>query len=407
MSKLFISGGPSYLASVPHGRRLLVVGAVSRLGMGMTPLALILSVIKAGNGFGAAGVATGVYGLAGAGAGPLVGRLMDRLGPSLLLRIMGPLNLGLTSGIWLASRSGLACTYVACGLAGATYPPLTAALRGSWASLSGDERSAAALARLRASALALDAVTFELVFLLGPALVAAIVSFAPPGGALLLIAFVTGGGSLLVAVNPLLSSRPPRPRHRTRPPGALRISGFVPLVATSGALGITFGAVTVAVTAFADRVSGNSATAGFLLALWGLGSIIGGGLLARHPPRRALQPVLMILLSLIAVSTLLLAATSGVMTMGVVLGLGGLAVAPAVAAYTTLANSIVPADVRGEANTWLVAVPAAAQAVGSWIAGWLVARFHDSQVAFLVAGAVTAASLVWLRRPRRTVNGGM
>src|SRR5262249_53333440 len=112
-------------------RRLLAVGAVSRLGMGMTPLALILCVIGAGNGFGAAGVATGVYGLAGAGAGPVVGRLLDRLGPSLLLRVMGTVNAVVMSSLWLASRSGLAWTYLAGGLAGATYPPLTAALRGS------------------------------------------------------------------------------------------------------------------------------------------------------------------------------------------------------------------------------------------------------------------------------------
>ena len=85
--------------------------------------------------------------------------------------------------------------------------------------------------------------------------------------------------------------------------------------------------------------------------------------------------------------------------MGVVLGLGGLAVAPAVAAYTTLANATVPAGVRGEANTWLVTVPAAAQALGSWMAGLLVATFDGSQVAFLVAGGVTATSLIWLWRP--------
>jgi hypothetical protein len=57
---------------------------------------------------------------------------------------------------------------------------------------------------------------------------------------------------------------------------------------------------------------------------------------------------ILLCISLIAVLTLLLAATSGPIPMGVVLGLGGLAVAPAVAAYTTLANSAVLADVRGE-----------------------------------------------------------
>ena len=50
--------------------------------------------------------------------------------------------------------------------------------------------------------------------------------------------------------------------------------------------------------------------------------------------------------------------------MGVILGPRVLAVAPAVAAYTTLANSAVLADVRGEANTRLVTIPAATQALG-------------------------------------------
>jgi hypothetical protein len=175
---------------------------------------------------------------------------------------------------------------------------------------------------------------------------------------------VTGGGALLVAGNPLLAARTANPLgHRHHPLGPLRIRGFAPLVACSGALGVTFGAIAVAVAAFADQGSHGSATAGVLLALWGVGSVIGGGVFARRPPPLALTNTLAVLLVLIAISTWLLAAVPGPATLGVVLALGGLAVAPSVAAYTTLANAFVPAHLRGEANAWLVTMPAAAQAM--------------------------------------------
>ena len=65
-------------------------------------------------------------------------------------------------------------------MAGATYPPLTAAIRGAWNDLTepGSGRH-----HLRDAALAAETSLFELVFVLGPMLVAGFVLVADPAAA--------------------------------------------------------------------------------------------------------------------------------------------------------------------------------------------------------------------------------
>lgn len=155
---------------VPGAWSLLAVGSVARIGMGMTPLALILATVDTGAGYGRAGLFVAAYGMAGAVSGPLVGRLVDRAGPRWVLVVTAMLHAAALVAVVVALPIlGAAATVVACAVAGATYPPLTAVLRGSWAALGRDDP---ALGDLPAPALSLDAAMFELVFVLGPLLVA-------------------------------------------------------------------------------------------------------------------------------------------------------------------------------------------------------------------------------------------
>jgi MFS family permease len=70
---------------IPGAPTLLVVGVLARLGIGMSPLALLLLVEDATGRYAAGGVAVGVYALAGAVANPPVARLADRIGPERVL----------------------------------------------------------------------------------------------------------------------------------------------------------------------------------------------------------------------------------------------------------------------------------------------------------------------------------
>jgi hypothetical protein len=58
---------------MPGGRVLLSVGILARLGIGMTPLALLLLVQQATGRYSSAGLAGGLYALAGAALSPIAG----------------------------------------------------------------------------------------------------------------------------------------------------------------------------------------------------------------------------------------------------------------------------------------------------------------------------------------------
>lgn len=125
---------------IPGAPMLLITGIIGRLGIGMTPLALLLVVEQVTGRYSLAAIAGGIYALAGAALSPVAGRIADRVGPSpvlLLTAVAHPLAL---IGLLLASHSGddaLPVIYLASGVAGATYPPLTAAIRGAWNDLTG------------------------------------------------------------------------------------------------------------------------------------------------------------------------------------------------------------------------------------------------------------------------------
>ena len=167
---------------LPGARPLLVTSMFARLGLGITSLALLFLVAQATGRYAPAGVAAGVYALAGAAASPIAGRLADRLGPTPVLRVTAVRTRWRWSrSCWSSGpiRRGLGLVWAAAGLAGATFPPLTAAVRGAWNALTTPESGRH---HLRTTALAAESSLLEVVFVAGPMLVAAFVAFADAGG---------------------------------------------------------------------------------------------------------------------------------------------------------------------------------------------------------------------------------
>ncbi|WP_433793282.1 MFS transporter [Actinoplanes sp. CA-252034] len=240
---------------LPGAKVLLVVGILARLGIGMTPLALLLLVEQTTGRYAAAGLAGGVYALAGAALSPIAGRLADRIGAGPILlatAILHPLAL---AALLLASRGGvedLAWIFVASAAAGATYPPSTAAIRRAWTDMTapGTGRH-----ELRSAAIAAETSLFELVFVLGPMLVAAfLVATAEPAAALICAGVVTLAGTTWVARLPVMRHRGAHdPAAAAKGLGPLRAGGFPPLLLCVTALGTAFGAAGVIVPAYASQ----------------------------------------------------------------------------------------------------------------------------------------------------------
>ena len=377
---------------IPGAPLLLCAGVFARLGMGMTPLALLLVVHQETGRYALAGLSSGAYALSAAAVSPIVGRLVDRLGAPLLLTITAVANPVALIGLLAAAHfRAISIIPVAAACAGVTYPPLTATIRSAWIGLTEGERSG-----LRQAALAVETSVFELVFVAGPLLVAVFILVASASAALWASAFVTLTGTLVLARSPVLR-KPVRagPPVRTRGLGPLRLPGFRPLLVCVASLSVAFGMVSVTVPAFAGQhgSSGAQGLAGLLLAVWGLGSPLGGlayGVLRLAAP---LPRQLGWLLAVVAVSIAVLAVMPGPVSLGVALALGGATIAPALTVYTTIAGRIVPAGMRNEANMWLAGVPIVGNSAGSAVAGLIVDHPGAVPWSFGLAAAVIAAAV--------------
>ncbi|RGC70849.1 Major Facilitator Superfamily protein [Micromonospora sp. MW-13] len=378
---------------IPGAPMLLVLGIIGRLGIGMTPLALLLVVEQVTGRYSLAAVAGGIYALSGAALSPIAGRVADRVGPTPVLlatAVAHPLAL---SGLLLASRSdagNLPLIYVASGIAGATYPPLTAAIRGAWNDLTG---SASGRYHLRNTALAAETSLFEVVFVLGPLLVAGFVLFADATAALVGAAVVTLVGTTAVALGRVMRGWRPHPReHQARGLGPLRVGGFPALLLCVASLGIAFGAAGVIVPAFAGSqpTDDPESLAGLLLAVWGVGSAAGGFWFGVRKPAANMTRQFAWLLATVAGSFAVFAVMPGPLPLGVALIVGGATIAPALTLENTLVGRIAPAGMLNEAYTWVVTMSVAASAAGGAVAGLIVDHTGGVPWAFLFAGSAVA-----------------
>lgn len=375
---------------LPAGGVLLIVGVLARLGIGMTPLALLLLVEQATGRYAAAGLAGGLYALAGAAISPIAGRVADRIGPSPVLYVTAVAHPAALLGLLAASRGGeaaLPLIFAASALAGATYPPLTAAIRRAWHDITepGSGRHA-----LRATAMAAETSLFELVFVVGPLLVAVlIVVTGTPATALVGAALATAVGTAWIARIPVMRGwRRCDADERTRGLGPLRVPGFATLLVCVGCLGVAFGAAGVIVPAYASQHGGGESLGGVLLGVWGVGSAVGGVWFGTRRPAMALNRQFAWLLAAVAAGFTVCAAMPNPLALGVALVVGGATIAPALTVENTLVGRIAPAGMLNEAYTWVVTVSVGGSAAGGAIAGVIVDQPGGVPRAFVFAGMV-------------------
>ena len=385
---------------LPGGRTLLSVGILARLGIGMVPLALLLLVEQETGRYATAGLAAGIYALAGAVVSPIAGRLADRIGPSRILVATGILHPVALVGLVLAGTE--AWIFVLTALAGATYPPLTAAVRRAWTDLTAPETGQHAL---RNAAVAAETSLFELVFVLGPILVAVLlVITSNPASALLSAAVVTFGGTLWVARLPVMRRRHLLTHAPARGLGPLKAPGFAVLLVCVVSLGIAFGASGVIVPAYAAQHGGGEGLGGVLLGIWGVGSAIGGIWFGTRHPAMALHRQFGLLLAALSVSFLVLAFMPSPLYLGIALVLGGATIAPALTVGNNLVSRLAPAGMVNEAFTWVVTVSVAGSAAGGAVAGAIVDRPGGVPWAFAFAASVVMLAGLVSALPRGPIS---
>jgi MFS-type transporter involved in bile tolerance (Atg22 family) len=247
-------------------------------------------------------------------------------------------------------------------LHGASIPPISASMRSLWARLVPEETLE--------SAFAFDAIQLELVFVVGPLIAAGLATAISPAAGMLLCAAFYLLAAVGFATAPVArAARVDELVERTRA-GALRSPGMRTLVLVGAITAISFGALEVALPAFAEQ-EGERNAVGPLITVWSLGSLIGGLWYGARSWRTSLERRLVILLALLGLGAAPLAFAPSIGAMAALLLLTGLALAPLATTEYALVDVVAPAGMTTEAYSWQIVATVMGAAVGSVLAGLL------------------------------------
>jgi MFS family permease len=370
--------------------RLFAIAIVARTPYAAVGLLLIVRTKELTGSYAASGLVTGAASLALAVVSPSVGRLVDRNGQTAVLRSAVAVNAAALVIFGLLPHGAPLGALVACAvIAGASTPPIGACLRSLYASIIDGEH----LHRV----FAIESAALELTYIVGPVLMLGIASVAGTGTSVVLAAATFGLGTLVFsATRESRAWRSPRTHAPSRRGGTLRSPGVQTLAIAITLAAATFGAVEVAVAA-ACQASGAKGATGPLLAVWGLGSMLGGIVAARASAPADAARWLALLLAALGLGDLALVPVSAPTGLAPLLLVAGAAIAPLLGTAYSILGRVTPGSGQTEAFAWLTTAMSVGISAGSALAGALVeaagagAGFGAAAAIGLVACAITSA----------------
>jgi MFS family permease len=382
--------------AAPHVTGIWVATTIARLPIGINGLAYVLAIRHETGSYGTAGLAAGAYALTLGLGSPVQGRLIDRLSPARVLPPLVALHAAaLVAFVLVLGHAPHWLLVVLAGLSGLGLPPWSSIVRAMWPRLLADED-------LVSTAFALDGSLVEIVFIAGPMIVAIAVLVASPQAALLVSAALVLLGTARLVASPAVRAWEPEAHDSRHPFGALKSRGLLTVVLATIPLGFGFGALEIALPAFATAHA-HASTAGVLLAAWSLGSACGGLVYGARAWKRQL-PDRWIVFSLLAAVALLLPllAPSVPLLLPLLLPTGAL-IAPTIASGSQLLGRLAPAGMSTEAYAWGSTAIVVGVSVGNAVAGALV-EASGWRLAVAAAAAVALLGAVTARARRETLG---
>jgi hypothetical protein len=387
--------------------RFSLTAMVARLPISISTLGIVLLVTGLGRSYGLAGALSATYTICNGLSSVVQGRLIDRLGQSLVLPVVAAVyGVGLV-GLVTALESGWSdsVAFLSTALAGAAYPPMGSAVRARWSHvLKGRPLDVQ-------TAYALESVIDEAIFIIGPTVATVLATQWRPWAGLGLALLTGVPGTIALSLQRSTQPVPHLGSHSSGARPAMPWTPVIVLATVSLALGSMFAAAEVSTVAFSSEQHAKS-YAGVLLACWALGSMLSGLIRGTFHWRRSPSFRVRVGSALLAVVMVPLSLVGSMVGMALALFVAGFAIAPTLIASMSAIEAGVPAARLTEGIAIIHTGLAAGLAPGAALAG-LVIDAHGASTSYLVAlgGGVVAAlaSLAlptsWSRQPASEAGG--
>lgn len=344
----------------------------------MLSLGFLIHIERIFDSYGAAGLVLAAMSIGQAIAGPLTSRMMGRWGMRPVLIIT--MTVCATSIILMAILPLPVVGLMLIGfLAGLSMPPIQPAVRTIYPKVVNS--------RQLTPLFSLDASAQEIIWVLGPVIATFVaIQVSTVAGILLAAVFLIGGGIWFIALPEVGRVRIPRSKRKIgavlkRP--AVLLSTVVGFMLVAG-----LAAVEAGVVATFGHGSSNS---GWVLAIFAVGSLV-GGLALGHAP----------------IGPWALAARMLVVTIGMVLAclwlnfwwlsatlfLAGIGIAPAFAVLFGIVSASVKFSDTAEAYGWIGTGQLIGAALGSAIAGFMIDHYGPASAIIVAAGFAAFGTLI-------------
>lgn len=334
-------------------------------------------------------------------AGPVRGRAADRTSVAKVLVASGLVQsagyVAMIATVTLVDAAHWWLMLLVALATGLAAPPLGQVARSMWPHIASGEA--------REAAYAVEATLQELLYVVAPMLATFAIAAWSPSWALVGLALwaLIGPGLFAAALwRAGIRGGLSGDSARGRSVGLLRVRGFVSLMCFFGLVVGALVSVDLVLVGWA-RGRGEPELAGVMAMTWALGSLVGGLVMGGFPRHRLWVRSGLAALGLCVLAAVLPPVSAGSpWVIGVVLALGGAAIAPLLAASNGRLADLAPVDRRGEAFGWTTTASTMGVAIANPLAGSTMDLGGPAAAGATCAGLAVAAFAVVLLHLRRT-----